>query len=142
MNLDAELERLYASPLAAVPPFKPRHFADDLAAHFQTGYVWSSPTAFIMARLVSSKWTWDALSDLTRAASGEEADAWCVWVAVGDLREFFRVCPHEAKFACFARRGFPRLWPFEKLKRLSYGIHDAKSSGSSARSSARALAGA
>ena len=136
MNLDAELERLYASPFAAG-----HTFLADLAAHFEHGYVWSSPTAFIMARLVSSTWGPERWGNLAETDPG--GDAWCVWVAVGDLREFFRVCPHETKFACFARRGFPRLWPFEKLKRLStYGIHDAKSSGSSTCSSARALAGA
>lgn len=134
MNVQQAIAALYASHFAAGHTFEA-----DLAAHLRSGYVWASPAAFVMARLVRSDWTWAEWGNLE--LSDPDGDCWCVWIAAGDLAEFFRVCPRETKFACYSRRGFPRLWEFRELQRLCcHGIH-AKTA-SSAPSASCSFAGA
>lgn len=132
MIIREEVQRLYASPLADGHTFEA-----DLAAHVASGYVWSSPTALVMARLVRSDWSLTEWGQLDK--TDETGDCWLVWLAAGDMGEFFRVCPRKTKFVCFSRRGFPRLYLFSELENKYYGIH-AKASASAAPSSGCSIA--
>lgn len=118
----AEIRRLYA-----VQPEMcgGRSFEEDVLLHVQRGYVWSSPRAFIMGRLVCSAWPWERVWDVTRAdalATPEEADAWFLYLAVGDVREFFRVAPVQKDFVCFFRRGSPRWYRLDAIQRRCTAI--------------------
>jgi len=100
----------------------PRSFEADLGAHLQRGFVWSSDTEFIMARLVSSKLIghWN---DLDYAAVRETADTWMIWMAVGmglrsALARFLELMPFRQEFLAWHRRGNRlRIWRLEDFER-------------------------
>lgn len=71
---------------------------DAIKFHMEHGYVWSSPQSFCLAQ--------------------DRGDNWLIWLAAGDVAEFFEVCPVKKEFVCFVRRGFPKVWEFERIKRL------------------------
>jgi hypothetical protein len=90
-----------------------------LSAHLEHGYVWSSPRSFILARAIRSGWVdsdWWKLSDM--AATAPDGDCWYIWLAAGDMAEFFEICPERKNFVCFSREEVPRLWEFETIRRL------------------------
>lgn len=103
-----------------------RSFEQDLALHVQHGYVWSSPRAIVMARLVHSSWPFADFADLTRTAPESDADTWFVYLAAGDLAEFFRVMPFAKDFVCFYRRRSPRFHLLEPLQRRCLSISSSR----------------
>jgi hypothetical protein len=98
----------------------PEHgtFAEVLGAYLSFGYVWSSPRSFILARPIRREW-WndgDKLADHSLVDPG--GDCWFIWLAAGDMAEFFKICPEPKTFVCFSRGDVARLWEFERLRRL------------------------
>lgn len=117
MNLLAEIERLYTEQPQG------RCFLEDLAVHVRCGYVWSSPSCVVLARLVHTSWPHEWLSDPERSLPVTESNCWFVWLGVGRLAEFFEVMPFRQQFACFARRDTARFWPLERLESLCTAKH-------------------
>lgn len=74
-------------------------FDEWLAHALEHGYVWSSPTCFIMARSV-----WDDT-------------CWMIDLAAGDMAEFFRVDPAPKKWVAFRRGDSHSVHPYERIKR-------------------------
>lgn len=77
-----------------------RVFEADLAEYLKNGYVWSSPTEFIMARPTH--------------------DAWFVHLAAGKgaLRRFLDLMPFELPFLEWERKGKCfRRWSLERVRR-------------------------
>ena len=62
----------------------------DIAAYCAHGYVWISPNSFLLAKPVSSK------SETPPADQWnvEDADAWYVNMAVGDVKDFINKIPY------------------------------------------------
>ncbi|MDZ4287835.1 MAG: hypothetical protein U0984_07745 [Prosthecobacter sp.] len=90
-------------------------FEDTVATYLRHGFVWSSPRSFVLARAIAADW-WqdhDRLTDHT--LSHPQGDCWFLWLAAGDMREFFEVCPQPKPFVCFCRRGLPRLWRYDRI---------------------------
>lgn len=77
-----------------------RTFEQDLAFHVESGYVWSSPKAFILATFQDD----------------QRGSCWFVHCHVGPLSELFRVCPHPSKFVGFVRRGRMKVYDFDKMR--------------------------
>lgn len=124
----AQIERLYRDfPQMAGG----RLFLEDVALHLRYGYVWASPTAVILARPVSSQWLTTDLGDLSKTAARDEADTWFVYLAAGNLTEFFEVMPYPLKFVCFWRRCSPRFYELEQLRRKCTTISSSLSLPSS-----------
>jgi hypothetical protein len=91
-----------------------RTFEEDLAAFIHTGRVYITPTCILLAKAVPSTrdhhepWdTWEP----------HECDAWLVWLAAGDLAEFFQYVPHPLPWLVWARRTRLRKWPYELARR-------------------------
>lgn len=94
-----------------------RTLQDDIALHVTHGFVWSSPTAIILAKLTHSSYNPEQVARYWLKPA--QADCWFVYLAAGDLREFFRVAPLKLPFACFYRRGKFRRYPLDRLEKRS-----------------------
>jgi len=76
------------------------------------GYVWSSPTEFVLAKEVRVE---------GRKMVDGPANCWFVHLASGDdpFKRFLEVAPKPHSLVCWNRRGKPRLhiYTWEKFKR-------------------------
>ncbi len=88
-----------------------RTFRDDLEAFMQTGRVYITPTAVLFAKAVPREVDHHLPWDLWEES---QCDAWLIWLAAGDLSEFFRYAPHPLPWLCWARRGKLRWWPWDR----------------------------
>lgn len=79
-------------------------FDNDLRAHFERGYVISTPQAFGMARPVRQDWTPERLRNPFEVEPLETADCWFLWALAGDLSVAARWLPCELPWLGFARR--------------------------------------
>jgi hypothetical protein len=80
-------------------------FEDDLKAHFERGYVVSTPQAFGMARPVRRDWKPGRIGNPWDVEPLETADCWFLWVLAGDLAVAAHWLPCELPWLGFARRG-------------------------------------
>ena len=78
----------YDCALAFYSNFSDLNFADDLCDYLRTGFVWSRPTMFAMAKII-------------RLDSGEFA--WFVRIAVGNFKEILSVLPAYLPKICWVR---------------------------------------
>ena len=93
-----------------------RSFREDLEAHLLHGMVLSTPTCFIMCRWVSSQWEPWRMADPLYNPDGVK-DCIYVYLASGDMKEFFTLPHNSAKWVAFSRRGrLPRLHSFVNIK--------------------------
>lgn len=99
-----------------------RDMVADLKAFLCTGYVFSTPTAFIMAKPVG-KFFEEQIQDPWAMFNPDEYDTWLIWLAAGDMAEFFRFCPYPLSWLAWARHDRLRFWRFESIQRkvISYG---------------------
>ena len=95
-------------------------FYADLAEHLTHGIVVSTPTAFVMGRAVSLE-NRDNVLDLSYHFLPGECDAWFVWLAAGDMREFFRACPYPLPHISYQRSGELRIHDWDRMNRLITG---------------------
>lgn len=93
-------------------------FTGALLLHLHHGYVYSSPTAFAMARPVALSWTPEELS--TVAKTDPDGDAWFVWAVAGDMREALSKLPFPKKWLAFCRRGSPRIHRLELARLIDH----------------------
>jgi hypothetical protein len=109
-----------AEQAAAVYEREPcaRTFRSDLEAHLLHGIVISTPTAFIMARYVGSSWpTQDIVNPWCNDLNPSRRDCLHIYLAAGDLSEFFTF-PHKPVTWCsFERRNILRFYSYQSLKR-------------------------
>lgn len=74
-----------------------------VAEHMREGYVWCSPSAFILVMPCSHK---------------VENDAWWATLAVGDIKEFMRVDPTPRRWLGYCRAdGKPRWADYQRMRR-------------------------
>ena len=91
-----------------------RTFEDDLAAFIHTGRVHITPTCILLAKAVPSSVTYHEPWDTWE---GHTCDAWLIWLAAGDLAEFFQYAPYELPWLLWARRNRLRKWPYATARR-------------------------
>lgn len=82
-------------------------FDNDLKAHFERGYVVSTPQAFAMARPVRRDWTQGRISNPWDVEPLETADCWFIWALAGDLSVAARWLPCELPWLGLSQRGSP-----------------------------------
>jgi hypothetical protein len=80
-------------------------FELELEAHFDCGYVVSTPEVFAMARPVRSNWSAEKLRNPFLVEPLQTADCWFIWALAGDLSVAARWLPCELPLLGFARRG-------------------------------------
>ena len=96
-------------------------FWEAVGEHLSSGYVWSSPTTFMLAK--PCRWSAEE-----RQFELGEHNCWFVTLAAGaagtnPIRECLRVAPHAMPFVAWCRRGSfePRVYLWEQLIRKTGG---------------------
>lgn len=96
----------------------PRSFKQDLEAHLLHGLVFSTPTAFVMARHVSRSWPEESIiNPWVNDATCDHLNCLHVYLAAGDLTEFWTFPHKPAKWCSFERRNNLRFYPYERIRR-------------------------
>jgi hypothetical protein len=93
-----------------------RTFAEDLAAHLRHGYVYGTPTAFLMGRPVQRDA--DHRDIVTPEVSFDPAtcDCWHIWLAAGDWRSIARrALPYHLPWMSWEREFRLRFHRTEKV---------------------------
>lgn len=93
-----------------------RSFIEDLTWHLQTGYVYSTPEAFILARYVRRDWPVDDILDPSRFALTQDADCLHIYLAAGDIRQIFSFPHLPVPWISFERHNNLRFHPYELLR--------------------------
>jgi hypothetical protein len=93
-----------------------RSFDEDLRRHHLYGYVFSSPSCFIMGRPVEK----NAQERLIKDPSVRfyNPDAWLVYLAAGDLAEFFKHEPYPLPWLGWERDNHLRFYRRDNVRRL------------------------
>lgn len=99
-----------------------RSFEADLEAHLMLGFVFSTPSVFVMGRPVLSTALPAEILDPWHIWPREHADCWHVWLAAGRLSEMWGHLPYILPFVSFERDNVLRLHRFESLRKTSHRI--------------------
>lgn len=95
-----------------------RTFREDLEAHLLNGYVISTPTAFVMGRPVRHDAPREEIVNPWHVFPRGGWDAWMVYLAAGDLAEFWRCEPFPLARVIYERQNALRCFNAEHVKRL------------------------
>lgn len=82
-------------------------------AHFLGGYVFNTPTAFLMGRAIRAEWVDEDMEDAWLTDS--KPDCWHVWLFAGDLAEALRMIPYPLPYISMHRRGKRRIYLANEL---------------------------
>lgn len=82
------------------------NFRDELEAHLLTGYVFSTPTLFLIGKPVPR--SVDTAEDIWRRFDIAECNAWFVWLGVGDPLALLNLMPFPLPWIGWHRQG--RQW--------------------------------
>ena len=93
-----------------------RPFRVDLENHLFLGWVFSTPTLFLMGRRVFRDWPEERIKN--SGISDTEGDCWHVWLAAGDMREAIRMIPTHLPWLSFERRNRLVVMPMAKFLRM------------------------
>lgn len=93
-----------------------RMFEEDLDAHLLHGLVYSTPTAFGMARYVCSAWPHEWIVDpWFNSRDHGTHDTLHVYLAAGNLREILALPHFPAAFISFERQNRLRFYDYDQL---------------------------
>ena len=90
-----------------------RTFMEDLQLHLAHGYVFNTPRLFLMGRPVSRDG--DTCDIVCPVVCYSVPDCWMVYLAAGDISEFFKFEPFELQWFCWERNNKLRFYRRERL---------------------------
>lgn len=93
-----------------------RSFTQDVVLHLRNGYVFSTPKMFLMGRGVLKNAPYSLVTD--PSVTFDEPDSWLVYLAVGDISDFFRYEPYPLRWIGFERENVLRFHSRNKIKRI------------------------
>jgi hypothetical protein len=89
-------------------------FEELLGSFFSEGYVWSSPTEFILFR--QCRWEFE-----TMCGGDVEPNCWAIQLAAGKnpMARFMELAPKKLKYVAWQRRGSDRyhVWNWDKFNK-------------------------
>lgn len=91
-------------------------FEHDLMAHFENGYVHSTPEYFIMGRPVNKDAPGYELYDITHTPPREQQNAWLVWLYSGSITHALRQMPYRLPWVVFQRKNELRVYPMDRFE--------------------------
>lgn len=100
-----------------------RTFREDLEAHLLNGYVFSTPTVFVMGRLVQRDAEPALIVDPWHRF--EDGDCWLVYLAAGNLAEIPRFIPSPKKYVAWERENSLRVHLSTQVIRLCTRSHNS-----------------
>lgn len=98
-----------------------RTFHQDVEAHMRSGFVFSTPSFFIMGRAVVSTADAAQIVDPSFAFPREQCDCWHLYLMAGDTAAAWSIMPWPLPLFSFERRNDLRFYPVERIKRLCLG---------------------
>ena len=87
----------------------------DVATYCKFGYVICTPQVFLMGRPVVKGADYHLLMDCSYRF--ERPDCWWIFLAAGDMTEFFRHEPFQLPYFGWERKNKPRWWKRKDLIR-------------------------
>lgn len=101
-----------------------RTFLQDLELHLTSGYVFSTPRIFLLGRPVPRSADPRDIVDpvVDFAAMGSKLDCWHVYLAAGDLLEFFRFEPFPLPYFSWERENVLRFYRRDHVIRLCQSL--------------------
>ena len=93
-----------------------RSFQEDLEAHLLNGYVWSSPTAFGMARKVDRHADAELILNPWHVFPSDSVNAWLVYLGAGSLKEMFTRFPHKLEWIGWERENVLRWYRMDRAR--------------------------
>lgn len=94
-----------------------RTFREDLEAHLLSGYVFSTPELFLMARGVRHDAPRGWIVNPWHVFPDAEQDGWLVYLAAGRVNSFFTFMPRPMKFIGWERGNVLRFFPAKQVQR-------------------------
>lgn len=98
-----------------------RSFEQDQLLHYLHGFVFSTPTYFIMGRPVDKDAPPALIVNPAHSFDRRVVSCWHVYLASGDLAAAWPVLPWPMPWVSFERRNELRFYPMERIRRLSLG---------------------
>lgn len=98
-----------------------RSFAQDLMLHYLRGFVFSTPTFFIMGRPVPRSEDPALIVNPAHSFDRAECDAWMIYLMAGDPTEAWSIMPWRLPWFGFERRNELRWYAVDRIRRLSLG---------------------
>lgn len=95
-----------------------RTFQEDLEAHMLNGYVFNTPTFFMMGRPVARLADPKLIVNPWHKFEREACDCWLVYLYAGDLREWLRYVPYRLPWVGFERGNVLRFHRFARIRSL------------------------
>ena len=96
-----------------------RTFREDLEAHLLHGYVFSTPSCFLMGRPVVKGADPVLIVNPWHVFERERCDCWMVYLCAGDMREAFVFAPYALPWVCWQRKNKLRYHCFERARGLA-----------------------
>lgn len=95
-----------------------RTLKEDLELHLLNGYVFSTPTCFVMGRPVVREADPADIVDPAITFDGRYLDCWHVYLAAGDMREAIRFMPYPLEYMSFERKNVLHIWKRARISAL------------------------
>ena len=89
---------------------QPRSFNLDIYFHRRSGYVIDTPDYFLMGRPVQKHAPEHLIRDPAIRFSSAIADAWFIWIFVGDIKMMLHLAPFPLPYVGWSRRHGPIRW--------------------------------
>lgn len=97
-----------------------RTFEEDLRLHLMHGYVFSTPEIFMMGRGVRRDAPDYDILNPTVTWPEDLCDTWMIYLAAGNIGDFFRFEPTPKKWVAFERENQLRVHSYDRIKRLAH----------------------
>lgn len=78
------------------------NFREEVEAHLLHGFVFATPTAFLMGRPVPRG---AEIRDVWQTWPAEKCDAWFAWIGVGAIGPLLALMPYELPWVGWVRQG-------------------------------------
>jgi hypothetical protein len=91
-----------------------RTFLEDLQIHLRTGYVFSTPTLFVMARPVRRDGDHSEIVNPEHVFT--DPDTWHIYLMSGDMAQIWDYAPFDLPYVSFERGNRLRFWDNAKIK--------------------------
>lgn len=95
-----------------------RTFREDLELHLLHGYVFSTPTLFMMGRPVNKDAPREWIVDPSHEFAADDWNCWLLYLAAGRISDFWRYEPFPLDFVAWERKNVLRTYYAATVKTL------------------------
>lgn len=93
-----------------------RSFREDVELHHEHGFVYSTPSFFVMGRPVAIGAGEDVILQPYLTFARELCDCWHIYLMAGDTARAWDILPFELPFISFQRRNSLKIWQLAQIR--------------------------